>query len=88
MSRGEMFKNGIVLLPIKIIWERHRIILSRPGRFVQDHDPVGIRIRQRPEQNGVDDAEDGGVRADPERKRQDCNRGKRRIVDEQSQSKL
>ena len=74
MSRGEMFKNDVVLLPIKIIGERDRIILSRPGRFVQDHDPVGIRIRQRPEQDGVDDAEDRGVRTDPERERQDRNR--------------
>ena len=82
-----MFKNGVVLLPIKIIRERDRIILSRPGRFIQDHDPVGIRIRQRPKQDGVDDAEDRGVRTDTESERQDCDGGKRRIVDELPQRK-
>ena len=68
-----MFENGVVVLPIEIIRQRDRIILSRPGRFVQNHDPVGIRIRQRPEQDGIDDAEDRGVRADAERERQDGN---------------
>jgi len=86
MSCGEMFKNDVVLLPIKIIRERDRIILSRPGRFVQHHDPVGISIRQRPEQDGVDDAEDRGVRTDPERECQDGNRSEPRRFAELAKS--
>jgi hypothetical protein len=31
--------------------------------------PIGLRVRERPEQNAVDDAEDGRVRADAERQR-------------------
>ena len=36
--------------------------------------------RQIPEHNRIDDAEDGGVRADAQRKRQDGNRGECRTV--------
>ena len=38
---------------------------------VEQHDqPIGIVIRQRPQQHAVDDGEDGGVGADAERERQ------------------
>ena len=78
MSRGEMFKNSVVLLPIEIIRERDRIILSRPRRFIEDHDSLRVRIRQRLQQDGVDNAEDRGVRADAERKRQHSNKSESR----------
>ena len=35
-------------------------------------------IRQRAEQNGIDDTEDGGVRSNPEREREDGNQGEGR----------
>ena len=49
---------------------------SRPRgnavRLAPDVDqPIGVRIRQRPQQHGVDDAEHRGVGADAERQRQD-----------------
>ena len=47
---------------------------SRPA-FGQAHDTVGSSERQRLEQHAVDDGEDGRVRADTERERQD--RGER-----------
>ncbi len=40
-------------------------------------DPIGVRIRQRPQQHGVDDAEHRGVGADAERQRQDGDHRKR-----------
>jgi hypothetical protein len=88
MSRGEMLKNGVVFLPIEIIGQRDGVILARPGRFVQDHDPVRVWIRKRPQQNRVDDAEDRGVRADPERKRQDRNQSEPGRLAELAKSKL
>ena len=39
----------------------------------QRDDAVGIRVGQRIEQDGVDDAEHGGVRADPERHHENAN---------------
>src|SRR4029077_13359974 len=88
MSRGEMFKNGVVFLPIEIVGQRNGVILARTGRFVQDHDPVRVRIRKRPQENRVDDAEDRSVRTDPERKRQDRNGCESRRFAELAKSKL
>ena len=49
-------------------------------RVLPDHDELfGIFIGQRPKQNGINDAEDGAVRADAERQRQYRNRGESRI---------
>ena len=45
---------------------------------VDRHQPIGVRIRQRPQQHGVDDAEHGGVGADAERQRQDGDEGESR----------
>ena len=36
--------------------------------FVEDHDPIGIGIRQRSKQNGVDVCEDGGICTNADRK--------------------
>src|SRR5207244_3363951 len=58
-----------VALPIEIVWQRDRVILTRAGRFIQHHDPIGIWIRQRPQQDCVDYAKDGGVCADSQRQR-------------------
>ena len=46
------------------------------GAVFPGHDePVGVRVRQRLEQDAVDEAENRGVAADPERERQDRYRG-------------
>ena len=43
-----------------------------PRRGVPDADQgLRVRIRERPDQDAVDHAEDGGVRADAQRQRQD-----------------
>src|SRR5262249_18044456 len=88
MSRGEMFKNGVVLLPIKIIRERDRIILSRSGRFVKDHDPVRIRVRKRTKQDRVDDAKDRGVGSNTQSKRDNHNKREPRRFTQLAKSKL
>ena len=74
-----MLKNRVVVSPIKIIGQGDRIILTGTRRFIQNHDPVGVRIWQRPKKNCVDDAEDRGVRADSERERHDRHRREARI---------
>ena len=83
-----MLKNSVVSLPIEIIGQRDGEVLARAGRFVQDHDAIGIRIRQRLEKDGVDDTKGGGVRTDAERKRQDSNERESRRLAELAQSEL
>src|SRR5207237_131177 len=43
--------------------------------FPQHHEALGVVERQRPEERGVDEAEDCGVGADPEREDGDAQRG-------------
>ena len=66
---GELFENRVVISPIEGIGQRNREILPRSGRLIQYHDAVGIRIWERPQQNGVDHTEDGGVGADAQAER-------------------
>ena len=45
--------------------------VARLAALVDPHHPAGIRERQRPQQDRIDDAEGGGVRANPDRQGQD-----------------
>src|SRR5207245_987786 len=80
----EMFENGVVTFPIEIIRESDGKLLSWSGGLGQNHDALGVWIRKRPEQDRVNDAKDGGVRADAERERQDRNCSKGRLFRERS----
>src|SRR4030095_5026154 len=60
-------------------------ILARTGRFVQYHDPIGIWVRQRPQQNGIYDAEDGSIGANTERKGQHRDKSECRLFCQHSQ---
>ena len=48
------------------------------------HEPTGIGIGQRRQQQGVDDAEHGGASADADRERQDDDGGEAAIVSERA----
>ena len=72
-------KTCCLFLPIEIIRERNGKILARPGRFVQHHDPIGIWIRKRPKQNGINDAKNGGVGANAEREGQHRDKSECRL---------
>ena len=50
------------------------------------HETIGIRKRQRTDQDGVDDREDRDVRADAERERQHRDRGESGRRDDSSQA--
>ena len=48
----------------------------------QHHQAIGRRVRERPQQDGTDDGEDGRVRADSEREREHRGSGKQRLLAE------
>ena len=48
---------------------------ARRRHLRQLHEPIGVRVGQRPEQHAIDNAEHGSVGADAERDRQDGHRG-------------
>ena len=45
------------------------------ARFADPDQALGFRIRQRPQQHRIDDAEEGRVRADPDREQEDGDGG-------------
>ena len=49
------------------------------------HEAIGVAIRQRPQQDGADDAEDGGVGADAERERDHGDGGEARRPPQRAQ---
>ncbi len=58
-------------------------IKPKMGRgFVADDDEAGGGVRQRPEQDAIHHAEDGGVRADAEREGEDRDDRERGMLDE------
>ena len=78
--RGEPLERAALCLPVHPVRGRHRLVVAcrshlLPGLDVEglvDGDqPVARRIRQRPQQQLVDDREDRGVAADPEREGED-----------------
>ena len=77
---GEPLDRAALGLPVDPVRRRHRQVAARRVNplagldvegFVDGDQPVAARIRQRPQQQLVDDGEDGGVAADPEPQRQD-----------------
>jgi hypothetical protein len=81
-----MFKNRVVVSPIEIVRQRNRVILTGSRRFIQHHDPVGVPVRQRAQQNRINDAENRGVRANAERQRQDRDRAETRLLPQHAES--
>jgi hypothetical protein len=51
----------------------------------QDHDPVGLGVGQRPQKDGIDDAEDGGVGPDAEREGQQRDQCEARLFCKRAQ---
>src|SRR5215472_6389771 len=62
-GEGDVFKDVVLLLPVQQLSDGRRLPLVRMrGRYFPDgYDAVGVRIRKRTIQQGVQDAEDGGV---------------------------
>ncbi len=69
------FKGVIALFQIQVVGDRHRAVLGvlRREMVEDERDPVRIGIRERTQQNAVDDAEDrgGSTNSKSERKNRD-----------------
>ena len=66
--------------------DRYRVANYRDAatRVEHHHEPIGIAVRQRPQQHRACQAEDGRVHAETERKRDDCNKGNARASSERT----
>ena len=87
-------EGGDVAEHVRLLAEVLKLRRRRPreravghGRL-DHHQAIGIGKRYRPEENGVDDGEDGGVRADAERERGDGGSREAAALPEHSQRLL
>ena len=68
-QRGRLLKGPAAIAPILIV-RRGKVIDSTRWRLLpQDHQAAGIFIRKRADENGIDQGENGRVRANAERQR-------------------
>jgi hypothetical protein len=82
----KMLEDGIVAPVIKIVWIRNGDLRLVRVALGQDDQLVGFRIGERLEQDRVDDAKDGGVRANAERERENSDESEPRRLPELAQS--
>jgi len=79
------------LLPRNELDVGHHVAATRDGcgallgQFAREHEVAGFRVGQRLEQDGVDDAKDGGVGADAEGEEQDDERRESGVGAERAQ---
>src|SRR5882672_7043517 len=81
-----VFKNIVLGTIVSYVSRGHLIVIpeTRPSRRVapQEHQRVWILVRNRAQQYRIDHAEDGGVRTDAQRNRQDRNGRERRALNQ------
>ena len=87
---GEILEHGGLLLVIDEVRTRHeRPIHIRVRQTIpHQHQLLGILERQRPEEDGIGDAEDGHDAADPQRQRQHEHRRVSRALGERAEGVL
>ena len=83
-KRPQFLERPIEPAPVQIVLVRHALPALRALHAVHDDEPVGVGIGKRANQNGVDDREDRGVRADTERERERGDGGERRTPEKRA----
>src|ERR1700733_8978168 len=83
---SQYLEDLAVAFPIQIVTGRHGISIAA-GSGPDHHQLIRLRIRKWREQRRVKNAEDGGVRANAQRERQDRHRRKSRIFSQQTKTK-
>ena len=63
----------------------HLVRLVFDVAMLDEHEPVGGRVRQRPQEHGLDHGEERGVGADAERQGEDRSGGERGFAHEHAQ---
>ena len=68
----ELLEALVTRLDVEVLRGREPVFRDAQARRAvpEDHEPLRVRVRQRPQQQRARDAEDGGIRADPDRERQ------------------
>src|SRR5262249_40202918 len=83
---GNGLEAAVALAHITAVWvgEVHRAALL--AHLAQLHDALALRVRQRAQQHGVHDAEDGRAGPDAQRQRNDRNQGEAWLTQQHSRA--
>src|SRR5262245_18794158 len=80
---GKSSKRAALALPVEPVGGRDvGVRVATAYRLVDQYELVAVRVRQRPQQELIDDGEDGGVATDAEGQRQDHGERKARAAPE------
>ena len=74
---GDPFESRLLRLERLVVHDREAESVRRRVR-IDTNEPLGVVVRKRPEERGVDGAEDGGRRADAQTDRRDDRQGHHR----------
>jgi hypothetical protein len=89
LVRGELLEGcGRLFPPDLKIGEADRLHATRQSDAIHRHrhEAIRVRIRERPQQHGVEDAEDDGIQADAEGEREDHHRAEGRCAPQHAQA--
>src|SRR5262245_16058756 len=85
-NRRQLFKASALGPVIEEIWRRCRSAIA-PAEFAPTpNQPLGLRKRQRAQKNGVDQAENRRVRADPQAERENGNQSEDGLLRQNSRA--
>ena len=86
-EEGRVFDGLGLALPVQIVRNRHARLRQAHQRVAvpDEHEAVGGRVRQRAQQHLIQQAEDGGIGANPERQRQDGDEREDRLLAQRAQ---
>src|SRR5262249_32375320 len=84
-EESKISETALAGAPIKIIRQANRTGIENVCALTNEHQPVRLRIAQRPQTYSVNHTEDGSIAADAERESQYRNGSKRRLLRQHSQ---
>ena len=75
-EQREIGKSALGRTPIEVVRITNGAGFESLGALAQKNETIGMRVRQRSQQQRINDAKDGSVRADSERERKRSDKGK------------
>src|SRR6478672_5852740 len=78
---GQIGETTLSSAPVEIIWQTNRPGIENIWALANKHEAIRLRRRQGPQKDGVDDAENRGVRADSERESDNCDKSESGVLE-------
>ena len=84
-ERRRRIEDGVHACPVHVVRRRHEVVEDALGLplFPDHHEPIGLVVRKRAQEDRVHRREDGGVGSDTERQRHDRDDRHARLADEE-----